>query len=749
MRTRAIVFLAVGLTTGTAVLAGLGELDTLFGTNGIVQIDVGLDSDVAGAVFAQEDGRLLVGRNNNSRLDDFSVLRLNANGSPDLSFGNSGRTALDVPGVHSTTHALVQQADGKIVAGGVLTLDRGPANTSEDLAVARFLADGWVDTTFGSSGVVRIDFSGDLSTSAQANAIVQQSDGKLVAAGSVAYMGWWDYGDYAGHDMVLVRLDAAGGIDPGFGKNGRVLLDPTGTSSSEIRGIAQQADGRLVAVGRIGADMAVVRLTRDGVLDPSLGGKGFVVVSPKGPPRAFSYAKAVALQADGKILVGGMFQSVCDRDDPVCDDFVEAIVARLNPDGSPDPGFGVDGIVTIDVPGTLADITDGGLVMEPAGTILIAGGAESAEGARYGFVMRLATNGATERSFGSQGVTLIDLGRDAHRSNGAISGFARHMNGNVSASLTAVDQDGRDPTIVVARLTASGNNPGRIGLANTLFEVDERGNANFVVRRTGGTTGEVRVDYATHLQAGQNPPASAVDFAMSSGTLTWLDGDASDRAVTILIATDAQVEAREHFTLDLSNPTGGAVLAARQADVAISDINDNAGLLQFELATRSVYEGDISTQLLVTRTGGSRGAVSVSFSSYGLSAVENEDFSAISGPLNWADGETGAKGIRISTIVDGPKEADESFRVRLKEPTGGATLGTASTMDVTIIDGAAPSSSPPPGSTSGIVTSVSDSNPASSSEGGGGAGGVLEALLLSLLFAAQCFSRRRQTAGRR
>jgi uncharacterized delta-60 repeat protein len=740
MRTREIVFLAMGLSSGAAVLAGLGELDAQFGTNGLVQIDIALDGDVASAIYAQDDGRLLVGRNNYNRDDDFSILRLKENGTPDLAFGNSGRTSLDVPGVHSTTYAVLQQSDRNIVAGGTFTLDHASVSSSESLALARFLADGTVDTTFGSSGVVRIDFSGESSASARVKSIVQQSDGKLVAAGSVAYMGWWDYGDFGGHDMMLVRIDAAGRVDSGFGKNGRVLLDPTEVGSSEIRWLTQQVDGSLVAAGSVGSDMAVVRLTREGVLDTSFGSAGFVVVAPEGPAGAMSIANAVALQADGKILVGGTFQSGCDREDPACKEFFEAIVARLNPDGSLDLGFGVGGIVALDVPGTHTDIAAGGLLIEPSGTILVAGGTESDNDSRYGFVARLAPNGALDADFGTVGVTLIDLGSETYRSNGGVIGFARYPNGNVSTSLSTNDSNGGPPIMVVARLAVGGNNPGRIGLAYTNFVVDERRNANFIVRRTGGSAGEVRVDYATRLQADSASPASAADFTMSSGTLTWLDGEAAEKAVTIPIAADAVVEPGEHFTLELSNPAGGALLAARQADVAIRDVNDNAGILQFEHVTRSVHEGDISTQLLVTRTGGSMGAVRVSVFSYGLTAVKHEDYFLPGGPLTWANGETGTKGIQISTVVDGPKEADESFRVLLKSPTGGAALGATSTMDVTIIDGPGPPVINPGFSITTSTDVVSGGANISNNSSGGGVSGVLESLLLLVLLTARLWA---------
>jgi uncharacterized delta-60 repeat protein len=215
----------------TVALGAPGELDPTFGTNGLVQIDVEQTGDAAAAVFAEADGTVLIGRTNpTSNRDDLSVLRLNADGTPDASFAIGGRTVFDVVGFHSEAFSVLSQSDGKVLAGGVIRPDHGPGgNWSEPLAVARFLADGRIDTSFGDAGIASVNFeTGCCWATADARALLQQSDGKIVAAGTAAYGSAWGYGGNSyWPDMILTRLDVAGNLDTGFGRNGRVYLDPS------------------------------------------------------------------------------------------------------------------------------------------------------------------------------------------------------------------------------------------------------------------------------------------------------------------------------------------------------------------------------------------------------------------------------------------------------------------------------------------------------------------------------------------
>jgi hypothetical protein len=109
------------------------------------------------------------------------------------------------------------------------------------------------------------------------------------------------------------------------------------------------------------------------------------------------------------------------------------------------------------------------------------------------------------------------------------------------------------------------------------------------------------------------------------------------------------------------------------------------GVLQFSPATYSVGEGGASITLTVARTGAAGGAVSVDYSTVNGTATSGNDYTATSGTLNFADGET-SKTISIPILEDAIVEGDETFNVTLSNATGGATLGSASSATVTIND---------------------------------------------------------------
>jgi uncharacterized delta-60 repeat protein len=726
----------------TMAVGAPGELDPTFGTNGLVRVDVEQADDAAAAVFAQADGKLLVGRTNpTSDSDDLSVVRLNADGTLDASFAIGGRTVFDVAGFHAQTFSVLTQSDGNVLAGGLIT-PHGWSSSSNRLAVARFLTDGRIDTSFGDAGIASVNAACCVGIPS-ARALLQQGDGKIVAAGTE----WYDSWAGEGYLMILTRFDAAGNLDTSFGDNGRVYLDPYPSGYSELHWLTQQPDGKLVGAGSVRADMAVVRLTADGALDRSFGEDGVVRI-PLGPDNAFASAEAVAVQPDGKIVIGGTLRFLCDLDDPACADDVDAVLVRLSPAGSLDASFGTGGVVTFDAYGTRTAIAPGGLVVEPAGAI-VAGGdsgfvADGDSGfvddVRNGFIAHFTASGAPDTSFGNAGITLIDVGRNATASYAEMRGMARTPSGAIVAALSAFSASWVDPSIVVARLAPAGGSPGTIGLVQTDVTADQGSYAAFVVRRAGGSSGAVSVDYATFVEPGW----AAVDYARLAGTLTWPDGDTTDREVGVFTGElGSSIDPGLRF--GLSNPGGGATLAAATGRVGITAVNENAGVLQFAFVDLTVAEGDISTELRVTRTGGSTGAVSVRFGSYGVTATESDyeslwtlpwDYESLAGTLRWEQGDTSAKSIRVGITSDGEyTEGDERFRVVLRRATGGASLGAGAVAEVTIEERMP---APPttgggvtvPPTTGGGASNLFNGSPAPSR--GGGASGVLEVLMLGI-----------------
>jgi hypothetical protein len=111
-----------------------------------------------------------------------------------------------------------------------------------------------------------------------------------------------------------------------------------------------------------------------------------------------------------------------------------------------------------------------------------------------------------------------------------------------------------------------------------------------------------------------------------------------------------------------------------------------AGTLQLAQSSYSVAENGGSVLVTVTRSGGSSGAVGVSYVAVGGSATPGADFQAVSGTLTWASGDTAGKTISIPIVDDAAVENTETFQVNLSNPTGGATLGAPATATVSIAD---------------------------------------------------------------
>ena len=238
--------------------------------------------------------------------------------------------------------------------------------------------------------------------------------------------------------------------------------------------------------------------------------------------------------------------------------------------------------------------------------------------------------------------------------------------------------------------------PGTLQFSSATYSVGEAGpTATLTVTRTGGTDGAVSVDYtlANGTATGGGTCGAGIDFVNTGGTVMFTNGEMS-KSFTVAICDDAVFEGNEDFTSTLSNATNGATIGTpNPATVTITD-NEVAmpGTVQFAQAFYSVGEGDGSVTLTVTRTGGSDGAISVGYGFLPLTANgaascgAGIDFAAVSGTLNWANGDSASKTINVTICEDTDVEGNENFLSSLQSPTGGATIGTQSSTDVTIID---------------------------------------------------------------
>ncbi|HSC76569.1 MAG TPA: thrombospondin type 3 repeat-containing protein [Pseudomonadales bacterium] len=274
-----------------------------------------IGTDTGRAVARQNDGKLVVaGSSYTDSNYDFALTRYNDDGSLDTNFGTGGKVVTPVStGSDNANAVIVLAADPndvrKILAVG---------NANGQAALVRYNTDGTLDTAFGTDGIAKT------SLMSVANAVVQQSDGKLVIAGSMPY------GPTS--LLALVRYNLDGSLDTPFGTNGRVISAGTVANS-----IIQQADGKLVAAGYNGTGFVVARFNvATGAADPSFDSDGKAITAIQSSARAFS----VIQQTDGKLVVAGSATVSGNKD---------IALARYNSDGTLDTSFGSNGKMTTSI----------------------------------------------------------------------------------------------------------------------------------------------------------------------------------------------------------------------------------------------------------------------------------------------------------------------------------------------------------------------------------------------------------------
>jgi uncharacterized delta-60 repeat protein len=238
-----------------------------------------------------------------------------------------------------------------------------------------------MDTSFDGDGVVLGVFT-DPVTSGEAQDLAVQPDGKIVAVGR--FLG----------DFAVGRFNSDGSLDTSFDGDGTVTTY-LGAVSDEAHSVALQSDGKIVAAGESGVEMALARYHPDGSLDTSFGTGGLVVTEIGAPNGQIN---GVAVQPDGKIVAAGGTDATTHG----ASDFA---ILRFNPDGSLDTTFGGDGIVITDVGG--GEMFKA-LRLQSDGKMVAAGMA----GGDFG-VARYNSDGSLDASFSGDGVATADFGHYA------------------------------------------------------------------------------------------------------------------------------------------------------------------------------------------------------------------------------------------------------------------------------------------------------------------------------------------------
>jgi len=508
-----------------------GLIDTTFGTDGIFGLSVAEHGDrhIGTSAVLDPDGRIVVA---GSRDDQVIVVRLLPDGSLDDSFGISGVFA------GPETHG-VALADPGALTSLLRTADGGYRVTASNAAgcqVFALTALGATDDAFGTSGITTVDAPSAASTAC--NSMVSQPDGRLLVAGNASGQGF------------AARLLEDGQPDPGFS------ADAVSDAMADATAVAAGDDGSVVVAGRGVSGESIMRLQMNGELDALFGNGGSTLIDLPSDRGTSPVVHDMIVRADGSVVAAGG-ENFSRR----------AFVIRLLGAGGGDS------------PGVL------GLTEQTA--------IETDEGANEAVVNVRRTGGA----FGSVSVAYHTVGSPVQSATGgqdfdAVAGRLTWADGDrteqqihvpilsdsaveeyeyFDVMLTDVQGDTGLGTIIASvQIAADGGPFGQFSFVDSEYFVQETDLLEVLVARNFYFSGLVTVT----LTPIAGTATAGNDFTASPVTVSWADGDSDWKLVEIPIVNDTVAEMNESFTLELSNPTGGAVIGPRSSVTVRIPAND-------------------------------------------------------------------------------------------------------------------------------------------------------------------------------
>ncbi|HET6246253.1 MAG TPA: hypothetical protein VFE47_01015 [Tepidisphaeraceae bacterium] len=397
-----------------------GTLDTSFGYHGAVQQSNGITGLVNG-IATQSDGKILIVGSEltpdaATQPTDAAIARYNANGTLDTTFGTDGRVYLRL-GNSAHWNAIKVLSNGDILVAG-----SGQVGTSTEFAMVRYLPSGAYDQSFGSGGLVTTVVDSK-SVYQVCNALTIQSNGDIVAAG---------YATQNGNNLFAVaRYLSNGKLDSTFGAGGKQTL--TFSKGSAIAtGVAILKNNDVLLAGTVGGSFQLEALLPNGSVDTTFlnSASGNGVTSFAAGPATLN---ALAIDpTTGDIVAGGAVSS---------DEGEEGILARYTQNGKLDPTFGTGGIIALAPNGN--DVISS-IAIQSNGEI-VTGGASAGESynsgnqahpnlqgppTTYATVARFTSKGL-DTTFGVDGFVYLDNGAAFNATNAVV---ALQSNGNILAA---------------------------------------------------------------------------------------------------------------------------------------------------------------------------------------------------------------------------------------------------------------------------------------------------------------------------
>ncbi len=300
-------------------------------------------------------------------------------GSLDPSFDTDGKVTTDIATKHDVGRSVAIQSDGKIIVAGY-----SENATDRDFSVVRYNSNGTLDNTFDTDGKVTTAI-GTANDEGYACAI--QSDGKIVVVG-YTYGSTWD--------LAIVRYNTDGSLDNTFDTDGKITMVGSNNALTAIKAIAIQSDGKILVAGNDGGNFLMMRFNSNGSLDNTFDTDGKVSTNVG---TGNHYGNSIAIQNNGKIVLGGTFGS---------SNFADFTIIRYNSDGSLDNTFDTDGKVTTSLSSLDEHCT--AIAIQSDGKIVAVGNSNTIGSNRDFAVVRYNSNGSLDSSFDSDGIITKNVG---------------------------------------------------------------------------------------------------------------------------------------------------------------------------------------------------------------------------------------------------------------------------------------------------------------------------------------------------
>jgi len=512
-----------------------GTLDPDFADAGVLHYET---DTAAQSVVLDPSGAIVVA---GSKASQLMVMRLLANGSLDNSFGDGG--IYSGPPNDNTRIHILRTATGGYRVGATLSYLPHDIGVSY-CAVVALTAAGVVDTTFGASGIAALPAQ-QAGASISCEAMAAQSDGSLLLGGQEA-----------GHGFVS-RVLAAGTLDPSF------AAGAVPANMIEATALAVDAADSVLVAGASSPGVSgalILRLQATGMLDAAFGNGGVTWIDLPSDKTTFPTLNDMSVLPDGRILAaGGAWPTTSNRQQPL-------LVRLLGTGGTASPG--VIGVTPYSLSVREEDKT-------AVVTVRRTGGAVGEVSVAY----QTADYTGTEASPATSGADYTPVTGRLSWANGDRSD--RQITVPIIADTGPVEEAERFIVTLgdaqggaqigtqdaVVEIAADGGPAGQFGFEESALQVNEAlGQVEVVVDRKYYSTGAVTV--AVTPVAGS---ATTADFAAAPIVLSWADGDSTPKTAAIPITKDNAAESPESFTLELANPSNGAVVGPHSRLVVTID----------------------------------------------------------------------------------------------------------------------------------------------------------------------------------